>query len=192
MSRRNPHARADVAIEQEVLRLATLVPREPGTPLAAGAEERAIAWFQMSQDFPLPLEVVEWLRFSDGSMIGPGGIYGLDAFKRTFAIQPGFKARHWLPLGTDGCGDYYVLALNSEDPPLRPVYFIDPHASNGYDRPTYAVASGFWQFLKFLFQGELSEKRWPFDAAHVLELDPELANVRSAVLPWAADERSRS
>jgi hypothetical protein len=141
---------------------------------------------------PIPPEVREWLRFTDGPCIGPGGVYGLREFEKTYKFLPDFKDKRWLPLGTDGCGDYYVLALESEDEPLRPVYFIDPHQDGGYGMPTYAVASEFWRFLWFLFQHELGERRWPFGVEFVLANDPALKDVKSALLPWVANERPRA
>ena len=181
-----------MTIEDEVLRLATIAPREPGSLLPLGATDEAILRFEVVQVVPIPREVAAWLRFSDGPNIGPGGINGLRGFEQDFKVHFGFKSRRWLPLGTDGCGNDYVLALDSENLPRRPVYFIDPYASNGYDRPTYAVASGFWQFLRFLLRREMGERRWPFDAAYVLQVDPDLASIQSACLPWVADERSRA
>ncbi|WP_435020921.1 SMI1/KNR4 family protein [Tundrisphaera sp. TA3] len=175
-------------IDDEVIRLAGIVPREPGTSLPHGARYGQIAAFSLLHGVEIPPEVESWLLFTDGPRIGFGGVYGLRDFKETYEIHPGFKERNWLPLGTDGCGDYYVLALDSIDKPLRPVYFIDPYAS-GYDTPTYAVASGFWQFLRFMFRHELGERGWPFDRAYVLAADPEFAGVRSAPLPWVANER---
>lgn len=179
-----------MTLEEEVRRLAEVVPREPGTGLPPGATDARIEAFAVLQQVAIPPEVRDWLGFSDGPRIGPGGVFGLEDFAEVYGFLPGFKERLWLPLGTDGCGNYYVLALDSADRPLRPVYFIDPYNS-GYDAPTYAVASGFWRFLRFLFRGELGERGWPFDAAHVLAADPELAGLKSAPLPWDADERSR-
>lgn len=177
-------------LAEEVLRLAEIVPREPGVTLPPGATDAQIDAFTALHVVAIPPEVRDWLRFTNGPRIGPGGVFGLKDFEEVYGFMPEFKERLWLPLGTDGCGDYYVLALDPEDGPLRPVYFIDPYAS-GYGAPTYAVASGFWQFLRFLFRHELGERGWPFDAAFVLASDPELAGVRSAPLPWEADERSR-
>jgi len=179
-----------MTLQEEVLRLAEVVPREPGTLLTRGATDAQIEAFVRLQQVTIPPEVRNWPGFTNGPRIGPGGIFGLKDFENVYGFMPEFKEQLWLPLGTDGCGDYYVLALDSEDRPLRPVYFIDPYDS-GCDTPTYAIASGFWPFLRFLFRRELGERGWPFDAAFVLTSDPELAGVRSAPLPWVANERSQ-
>ena len=138
-------------LQDEVCRLANVVPREPGTSLPPGVSSSEIEGFCLVQNISIPSEVRAWLQFTDGPRIGPGGIFGLQDFKKIYSFIPEFMVRRWLPLGTDGCGGYYVLALNSWDKPLSPVYFIDPCESGGYDVPTYAVASGFWQFALVSF-----------------------------------------
>ena len=178
-------------IQDEVRRLAKIVPREPGVPLPPGASDGQIDGFLHRTGLEIPPEVREWLRFTNGPPIGPGGDFGLRDFERVDGFLPVFRERRWLPLGTDGCGDYYVLALDSGDHPLQPVYFIDPYRG-GYGVPSYVVASGFWRFLRFLFKHEVGERGWPFDPTFVLRQDPELATVTSAPLPWVADERSRA
>jgi hypothetical protein len=56
----------------------------------------------------------------------------------------------------------------------------------------FATVSGLVQFLWFLFQKELGERRWPFMLEFVLGHDPDLAQVKSALMPWLADEQSRT
>lgn len=181
-----------MSLQDEVCRLASLVPREPGTSLPSGASDSQIGGFALVRGVVIPPEVRDWLGFSDGPRIGPGGVFGLRDFDETDKFLPEFKERGWLPLGSHGCGDYYVLALDSEDRLLRPVYFVDRYQDDGYAAPTYAVALGFWRFLWFLFKEELGERRWPFDKGFVLASDPALGNVRSARLPWVADEQPRA
>lgn len=176
----------EILLQREVIRLANIVPREPSVPLPLGAEEYQLDAFAVTNGFPLPVGVREWLMYTDGPCIGFGGIHGLRDYKRTFGILPEFQERQWLPLGTDGCGDYYVLALNSEDLPLHPVYFIDS-IREGYEKPSYVVASGFWRFLWFMFKHELGERGWPFNKGYVLAHDPDIATIKSAVLPWDAE-----
>jgi hypothetical protein len=175
-----------MSLQEEVLHLATILPREPRVPLPPGASDSEIDGFARKTGLTIPPEVREWLRFTDGPRIGPGGVFGLRDFEEVYGFLSEFRDRGWLPLGTDGCGDYYVLALDSEDRPLQPVYFIDPYV-DGYSVPTYAVASSFWRFLWFLFNEELEERGWPFDPEFVLRHDATLAEVRSAALPWVAN-----
>ena len=144
----------------------------------------------------VPPELREWLRFTNGPCIGPGGVFGIRPWckhldmEAVYEYLPEFKANKWLPLGTDGCGNYYVLALESEPEPLRPIYFVDAYQDGGYSRSTYSVASELWLFLRFLFRDELGKSGWPFDSRSVLRSDPLLAKVRGAPLPWEANAKT--
>ena len=100
-----------MAVEEEVLRLAEIVPREPGVPHPPGATDAEIAAFAVLDGVTIPPEVRDWLLFTNGPRIGPGGVYGLKDFRKVYGFMPGFKERLWLPLGTDGCGGYYVVLL---------------------------------------------------------------------------------
>lgn len=177
-----------MTLQEEVIQLATQVPAPPGEPLPPGLSDGEIDGFNSRTGLSIPPELREWLRFTNGPCIGPGGVYGIRPQREhldmegVYEFLPEFKENGWLPLGTDGCGDYYVLALASTQ--LRPVYFIDGYQKKGYKVPTYAVASEFWLFLRFLFRSELGERSWPFDAKAVLASDPDLARVKGAPLPW--------
>jgi hypothetical protein len=185
-----------MTLHKEVMQLATQVPAPPGEPLPPGLSDSEIDGFAERTGLAIPPELREWLRFTNGPCIGPGGIYGIRPRRKHLDMEavyeylPEFKKNRWLPLGTDGCGNYYVLALASEPESLRPVYFVDAYQDGGYGRPTYAVASELWQFLRFLFRAELGKGGWPFDSRTVLRSDPMLAQVYGAPLPWKADAKS--
>lgn len=178
-----------MTLKDEVLQLAAQVPSPPGELLPPGLSDAEIDGFTQRTGLPIPPELREWLHFTNGPCIGPGGLYGirpreLRDMEGVFEFLPEFKVNRWLPLGTDGCGNYYVLALASESTRIRPVYFIDASQEKGYKTPTYAVASELWLFLRFLFRLELGDRAWPFDAKKVLVCDPDLAQVKGAPLPW--------
>ena len=152
-----------MTLKEDVIQLAAQVPAPPGEPLPPGLSDGEIDQFTHRTGLPIPPELREWLQFTNGPCIGPGGIFGIRPRRESqdmegvFEFLPEFKKNRWLPLGTDGCGNYYVLALASEPTPLRPVYFIDAYQEKGYKVPTYAVASEFWLFLRFLFRSELGD-----------------------------------
>jgi hypothetical protein len=179
-----------MGIEDEVVRLAAEVPGPPGEPLPPGVTDADIESFAQRTGLLVPPELQEWLRFTNGPCIGPGGVYGIRPLRehldmeRALEFLPEFRANRWLPLATDGCGDYYVLALGRQKHSPRPVFFVDPYQEGGYGVPTYAVASELWPFLRFLFRRELGERGWPFDPAVVLAADSALAGVTGAPLPW--------
>jgi hypothetical protein len=89
--------------------------------------------------------------------------------------MPERRDRGWVPVANDGSGDHYVVDAGSGT-----VYFVD---QADYDVAAYAAASGLPAFLEFLLEGELGERRWPFDASYVLDRDPALAGVTPS--PWA-------
>ena len=171
-------------LPDELRELATRVPREPGTELPGGASSAEIDAAEASLGVQIPPEVREWLAFTNGPAIGPGGVYGLAEFEEVYGFIPEFRANRWLPLGTDGCGNYFVLATDSS--PLRPVFFVDGLQDGGYGVPTYAVASHYWRFLRFLLQRELGETRWPFERDYVTEWDLDFESITGATLPWDA------
>lgn len=182
----------DEALRREVMRMAAELERPPeDAALPPGTTDAEMDAFEARTGVTVPPELREWLRFTNGPLVGPGGVYGIRTgrdFPDTEAVYgsvPEFRERGWIPVSGDGCGCYYVLVTRSADA-VRPVYFIDPYQDGGYGVPTYAVASGLWRFLWFLFRSELGDRSWPFDRAAVLVADPELAGVRGARLPWEA------
>src|SRR5579884_3879178 len=146
-----------MTIQEEAIHLATQIPGPPGESLPPGLGHADIESFARRTGLPVPPELQAWLRFTNGPGIGPGGVYGIRPrrehldMERVLDFLPVFKANRWLPLATDGCGDYFVLALGPQEDAQRPVLFIDPYEDGGYGVPAYAVASGLWPFLRFLF-----------------------------------------
>jgi hypothetical protein len=179
-----------MTLKDEVIQLAAQVPSPPGETLPPGVSDSEIDGFAQRTGLLIPAELREWLHFTNGPCIGPGGVYGIrprrehQDMEGVYEFLPEFKQNRWLPLGTDGCGGYYVLALTSEPTELRPVYFVDAYQEKGYKVPTYAVTSEFWVFLRFLFRSELGDRGWPFDSEVVLASDPDLSRVKGAPLPW--------
>ena len=51
------------------------------------------------------------------------------------------------------------------------------------DRIDYLFGSGLWHFLRFLFAREIGEQGWPFGAAFVQSVDPDLPDPTD-LLPW--------
>jgi cell wall assembly regulator SMI1 len=180
-----------MSIYEEVMLLAETVRRPRGTELPDGADSFELQDFSRETGFALPPELRRWLSFTNGPLIGPGGIFGIETeghsrnISDVLDLVPAFRKKNWLPIAGDGCGNYYVLA--SESKSLRPVYFIN--AYGGYDVAAYAVASELWLFLRFLFQYELGVKSWPFNEVFVTTHDPMILNVTGAPLPWRTGQK---
>jgi hypothetical protein len=107
-----------------------------------------------------------------------------------------FVARLWLPVATNGCGDYYLVDLTGPDQGDYPVFFWDHEVDQDLKTNNlikgYAVASNVWIFSLLLLRNELRDDlaapeerwHWPFDRDRTLQRDPDLARVTSAPLPW--------
>ncbi len=166
------------------------------------ASQKDIREFETEYGSKLPAELAEWVNMYNGATVNPGGIYGLNDILSLYkSVNPSWLAKGWIPIASDGCGDYYVLDTNIFIPTsgTHPVYFVD---QSNYDKPAYVVASGLWRFLKFLLDREIldqalspevrmdataqnPESHWPFNKAHVLQVDPEMVDYQGSVpLPW--------
>ncbi|GIF77127.1 SMI1/KNR4 family protein [Asanoa siamensis] len=169
----------------EVARLLITAVREPGRSYPDGADDAEIADLRRIVGRPLPTELVEWLRLCKGDAIGPGGLYGVphdghaDDIASVLASFPGWRDRGWLPVAGDGSGDYYVLITDGKL--AGHVAFID---QSDFDALGYIVATTIWTFVRSLLLADAGDRRWPFDRGHVLGLDPAMAHVPAALLPW--------
>jgi len=107
---------------------------------------------------------------------------------RAMERHPTWSEKGWLPVGSDGCGNYYLLQTVAGEREKRPVFFVD-HEVDLYT-PAYLVASGLWEFVVFVLLYELRPERgqpffWPFSRAEVLAIDPRLEDSAGDLpLPW--------
>jgi hypothetical protein len=160
-------------------------PPEGETVRTATAND--FAEFKQEFDLVITPDQQGWLSFVNGTVKGPGGLYGIylaGAFdvNSLFKIHPNWPKQKWLPVAGDGCGNHYLQNADSTSPFFGFVFFVD---SSEPDEITYFVASTLWHFLCSLFRYDLGqEKRWPFDPSYVLGIDPDLRRVPLARLPW--------
>ncbi len=173
-----------------------LIPRLPRDPEEAypppGVEEWEIRAFEAETGLQVPPDLRRWLAFCNGASFGPGGVSGIrtrdphDDARRMFERFPNWMEKGWIRVGSDGCGNYYVLATRPEDGPGTPVFFIDNHRDR--DAPCYVVASGLFPFLRSYFRSDLGERGWPCDPKHVLADDPALSLYIRHPKCWEADD----
>ncbi len=140
----------------------------------------------------LPEDVRTWLQFANGSLVGPGGIFGVPPIRnhlnmeRRWQRHPDWVFRKWVPFASDGCGNYYMIPTQQEFGPGYPVMFVelihDPVA------PRYFVASNIWRFIVAAILNQRSECSWPFDREWLLEHDPDIVKFHGVPLPWDADK----
>lgn len=163
----------------EVMELVQRAPHPPEKPLAAGISPNVLAAAERRIGMRLPGAVRRWLLRTNGPLVGPGGFCGIWRSERSLDIErlvsehPVWRRNGWIPVASDGCGNYY-LTLNGEDDP--PVGFWEATCS---DNVSYVVASSFLLFIRLLLEKESGKHlRWPFSLAETQALDPGLLSLR--------------
>lgn len=168
------------------------VPQPPGESLPSGASDAELNSFSDRTGIVLPNEFRQWLKFTNGACVGPGGLFGIRTalpfldIETYFGMYPSWREKKWLPIAGDGCGNYYVIATQSEYGVGYPVLFIETFASS--DLPAYIVASDLEHFLHFLFEKEIGNRTWPFDERTVTKKDPAILNFANVSLPWEPEK----
>ena len=144
---------------------------------------------------PVPDELLAWLQLASGPCV-PSRLFGLP-MRRDIASAfdyPSWKQKKWVPVGTDGCGNYYLLATQQEFGKGFPIIFVDTMESSG--APSYLVASDIGHFLVFFLEDEINrpvipEEAWPFGEDYVIKRDPGILGFSKELLPWEVDKKSR-
>lgn len=113
--------------------LAQRAERDPTAPPQRGATQEELGSLERRLDTTLPEPLVRWLTILNGDTIGQGGVFGareddaaLDIARIRSIFREEWQGTAWLPVASDGCGNYYVLMEDgrvgfvetSEDPRL--------------------------------------------------------------------------
>lgn len=109
--------------------------RPPGDSIrGASVEDLTTLSARLGRD--IPGDLASLLRICNGAAIGPGGFFGQRPESDALDIPtvlgwfPDWQEQGWLPIGGDGCGNYYVLT------PEGTVGFVetisDPGAIDGH------------------------------------------------------------
>jgi cell wall assembly regulator SMI1 len=159
--------------------------------------EQDIRKYEKEHGIAFPQELCEWLYFCNGTSLVDGNFLGINRNDEPYleiiegyAYKQFWKEKGWIPIGEDGCGDFYVLDTKNRIKEFHPVYFVD---QADYFTPDYVVASSLLSFLKFkitdsiLYFQHVLEYFWPFDKEKVLAEDPDIALCVTAPLPWDSD-----
>lgn len=89
--------------------------REPGTAPERGATVQELHDLGLRLGQPLPEALAAWLTVCRGEAIGAGGVFGCRPDEQSLdighilEIYPEWAGRGWIPVASDGCGNYYVL-----------------------------------------------------------------------------------
>jgi len=172
----------------EAKKLATQMKLPLGDTFPKGVQNEQIETFQKHFDINFPLELVMWLRFTNGPCIGPSGIFGINTIRKNldigyyFGLYPDWAKKKFIPIAGDGCGNVYVILHGfSQDP----IAFIDVAEDNKI--PAFLVASDLWHFFCFYLLNWIGETGWPFDREKVLRFDPHLIDMSGAPKAWEVE-----
>jgi hypothetical protein len=171
-----------------LIKLAKRAPAPPGQELV-GASETEIQNLENEIARPLSPGFRSWLRAVNGTMLGPGGIFGIRNSRDTLSIikylnsYPEWKSAGWVPIAGDGLGNIWVVVPQGPDGGPDWVAFVDVHEDPAaVDR---YFASSVPRFIEFLLRAELGETRWPIDREYDLEQDPPLSAASEEEAPWS-------
>lgn len=153
-----------------------------------GISRQVILSYSASISIPFPESLVDWLELVNGAHVDSQALVGIKStcamdIDALFQLFPCWKSSGFIPVATDGCGNYYVIITNNSYGVCFPVAFIDHEKS--ILKPDYLVASDFRIFVCAFIRKELGlTKGWPFDKAKMVEIDPNLLKFNGIALPW--------
>lgn len=158
------------------------------TTLPPGIEDWQISEFQIRTGIAIPSKLRTWLQFTNGPGIGIQGIYGIRTADKFYDIEvyldlyPGWCQSRWIPIGGDGCGNYYVIAPEVSKSVDTPVFFVDcirdPYSLR------YIVASELFYFIESYIKTELGEHGWPCNKSKVTAEDPDIMKLNGFNKCW--------
>ncbi|MCC5875111.1 MAG: SMI1/KNR4 family protein [Candidatus Sumerlaeia bacterium] len=165
--------------------LASLQPstgQEPSSHLT----ESDLRSVEQSLGLMIPREIKDWLMVINGSFVGSQVFLGIGTSNSFLDLvpvlqdYPEWKSRAWIPVASDGCGNYYVASgINS----LCPVVFVD--TAFDFSKPAYVVSTALRRFLYEFIKSEFFDTEWPFDRKYILLHDPGLIDATGlGPLPW--------
>ena len=156
--------------------------RRTNRRIPKGLMKSEIESAELRIDMRFPDSLREWLMITNGPDIGPGGILGLSDIEEVLNGNYGWKPQKWIPVASDGCGNYHVIVHENDD--MDSVAFIDCAAD--FKNIAYIVASNLWTFLRCYFEKQLIDTEWPFVKSEVLMRDPDILKSKLPV-PWEDD-----
>jgi cell wall assembly regulator SMI1 len=151
----------------------------------------------------VPDDLRDWLKISNGAFVGTVPLYGVHPpgfplrMEKILEIYPLWREKKWIPISSDGCGNYYLMATQGEFGQGHPIFFVE--AVTDETAPRYIVASDLGHFLVLVMESELAQRDldavetelepspW-FNEQKVLHDDPAILNFHGVPLPWNADK----
>lgn len=177
-----------MALSMRVAQLLEQVAAADREKLPPGATDLDLKDLSEQVGFTIPGQLADWLKMSNGPRVGPGMFFGIGSqlkerdIGRVLGRWPHWRERKWLPITSDGCGNYYVMLTGGEFGEGCPIVFVDTIGSP--ENPAYIVASDLSHLLVFLLEEELGAQGWPFNERYVMERDPAILNFHGVPRPW--------
>ena len=179
--------------QKRLKQLLHMLPHPPEVGIPPGVTDSDIGEFMQRTGVTLPSQFRQWLKIANGPYVDSRATFGIQTsteyrdIEAIYHLLPVWKSKKWIPVASDGCGNYYVVPTDQEYGEGYPVVFVE--VMQGSDKPAYIVASDVAHFLEFLMEDELKlAHAWPFDEAYVLRKDPEIAKFHDISFPWSAEE----
>jgi cell wall assembly regulator SMI1 len=179
-----------MSVIEEIDRLISASEKPPTFQTIQGATSEQLNAAESVLQFKLPSALIEWLRFCNGTALGPGGIFGVFCNPEVIDIIEHWKRiSFWrtakmIPLAGDGFGNYYAVPLQGDFGIPEPILFIQMSTRDDLGS-RIVVASTALHLVKFLLLKELGESRWPFDREFVTSLDASIESTTGVCLPWS-------
>ncbi|MEY4530119.1 MAG: hypothetical protein RLZZ156_840 [Deinococcota bacterium] len=171
-----------------LLELLDKLPR-PDIDLPLGASLQDILSFETHYKLHLPNSMREFLQVINGAYVGSQVFLGINSttnneIGRFLELIPSWVQRNWIPIASDGCGNYFVMMVANEQ--NQPIGFIDHET--GYETVDYVVSSRLEifveQFILREVDGTRKLKNWFFDEKIALQIDPNILKFKDLGLPW--------
>ena len=131
----------------------------PDIDLPIGASLNDIRAFESRFNLRLPKPLLEFLQVINGAYVGGQGFLGINSttnneIGQVLELTPLWVERNWIPVASDGCGNYFVIVSLSEHD--HPICFVDHEI--GYDTIDYVAASSLEIFVEQFILQEISQK----------------------------------
>ncbi len=153
-----PMTSGQSGVPEAIRHLVHTVPRAPEDAIPQGCTPEDLAGLEARTGLAIPPEMRDWLQYTNGPCIGPGGLFGIRPNRRSMDIEhylglfPAWAERRWLPVAGDGCGNYFVLECDVAQ--SRRVLFVDTHED---PQQGEAAADNLWAFLGNTLEAEAKD-----------------------------------
>jgi hypothetical protein len=158
-------------------------------PYPPGASDKQLDLFSKQFGIPIPSDLSEWLRITNGGagFFGVAPVHPDRDIEVMWKIRPYWLEKGWIPVGTDTFGNFYVLVPEIDKHLRGGVCFVEGTQS---DQLSFTVASDTLHYAEFelemrtVMKSYDDEYRWRCDKEFVTSKDPKIVEVAVAPMRW--------